>query len=87
MSTKSFGTIKILGPGCPRCMETERLIMKALSELKIAADVQHIRDPREMAKFGALFTPAVIVNGKVVSQGKVPSYEEVKKWFSEAVSK
>ncbi|MBO3804265.1 MAG: TM0996/MTH895 family glutaredoxin-like protein [Candidatus Brockarchaeota archaeon] len=87
MSTNALATVKILGPGCPRCLETEKLVMNALAELGIKADVQHVTDPREMAKYGALFTPAVIVNGKVVSQGRIPRYEEVKKWLSEMAPK
>jgi len=84
---KVLGTVKVLGPGCPRCQETEKLVINALSELQIAADVQHIRDPKEIAEQGVLFTPAVIINDQVVSQGKIPRYEEVKKWFLDRAPK
>lgn len=87
MVAKVLGTVKILGTGCPRCQETERLVINALSELQLAADVQHVRDPKEIAKHGVLFTPAVIINGQLVSQGKVPKYEEVKKWLLDRAPK
>ena len=87
LENKSLGTIKVLGPGCPRCQETKRLILNALAELQLAADVQEVKDPKEIAKHGVMFTPAVIINNELVSQGRVPRYEEVKKWFMERAAK
>ncbi len=87
MSVKMFGTVKVLGPGCPRCQETKRLVMNALSELKLVAEVQEVKDPKEIARHGVMFTPAVIINDEIVSQGKIPKYEEVKKWFLDRASK
>jgi small redox-active disulfide protein 2 len=82
-----FGIVKVLGPGCPRCQETKRRVMNALSELQLIAEVQEVKDPKEIAKHGVLFTPAVIINNEIVSQGKIPEYEEVKKWFLERAPK
>lgn len=87
MSVKIIGTVRILGLGCPRCQETKRLVMNALSELQLIADVQEVKDPKEIAKHGVLFTPAVIINNEIVSQGKIPKYEEVKKWFTDRAVK
>jgi len=81
MGVRVLGTVKVLGPGCPRCHETKRLVINALSELRLAADVQEVKDPKEIAKHGVLFTPAIIINNEIVSQGKIPNYEELKKWF------
>jgi len=87
MEEKSLGVVKVLGPGCPRCQETKKLIINALAELQLPADVQEVKDPKEIAKHGVMFTPAVIINNQIVSQGRVPRYEEVKKWFIERAGK
>lgn len=71
--------IKILGVGCPRCIELERHVIDALAELNIAADVQHITELKQLAAMGVFMTPGLVVNGKVVAQGKVPSKDELKK--------
>jgi len=83
MEKKGLGTVKVLGTGCPKCQETKRLIFNALAELQLAADVQEVKDPKEIAKHGVMLTPAVIINNQIVSEGRIPTYEEVKKWFIE----
>lgn len=71
--------IEIFGPGCPKCMETERRVQKALSELGIDAKIEHVHDPKIFAQHGVMFTPAVVIDGEVKVSGKVPSVEEIKK--------
>lgn len=83
MMSKTLGVVKVVGPGCPRCRETERLVVNALAELELAADIQHVRDYREMANCGVMFTPAVVVNDEVLCQGRIPALHELKKWFTE----
>lgn len=73
--------IKILGPGCPRCKQTASVVMDALAEIGVAANVEKITDPGEIASYGVFGTPAVIINGEVKSVGKVPTKEEVKGWL------
>lgn len=75
--------IQIAGPGCPRCQATEMNVMNACAELNLAADISHVYDVREYAKLGVRIPPAVIVDGKVVISGKVPTVEELKKVLSE----
>jgi len=74
--------IQVAGPGCPKCFMAESNVRGACAELKIDADITHIFDMREFAKLGVIFTPAVIVDGKIVTSGKVPTVEELKKIFS-----
>jgi|UniRef100_A0A7V3PUJ7 small redox-active disulfide protein 2 len=71
--------IQILGIGCPRCQELEKRVIDTLAELGIAADVEKITDIKRFAAMGVLMTPGLVVDGKVVSQGKIPSKEELKK--------
>jgi len=73
--------IKILGPGCPRCKQTESIVMDALAETGIAANVEKVTDPNKIASYGVFGTPAVIIDGDVKCVGKVPTKEEVKKWL------
>ncbi|MBI5167664.1 MAG: TM0996/MTH895 family glutaredoxin-like protein [candidate division NC10 bacterium] len=74
--------IQVAGPGCPRCWETERNVIDACAKLNLAVDISHLYDVREYAKLGVRITPAVIVDGKVVIMGKVPTVEEIKKLLS-----
>jgi small redox-active disulfide protein 2 len=71
--------IQVAGPGCPRCQTTEKNVINACAELNLAADISHIHDVKEFAKLGVMFTPAVIVDGKIVVSGKVPTVGELKK--------
>ena len=72
--------IKILGPGCPRCDEVEKRTINALAELNIAADVQKIKDLKEISSFGVFATPGLVINGKVKVQGRIPSLTDIKEW-------
>lgn len=71
--------IEILGPGCPRCKETERRVRDALAKAGIDAEVVHVTDLKEIARRKVMFTPAVVVDGEVKISGKVPTEDEVLK--------
>ncbi|MCM8777762.1 MAG: thioredoxin family protein [Candidatus Omnitrophica bacterium] len=70
--------ILIVGAGCPKCQAVEKVVKEAVEEMKIDATVSHLYDIRQFAKYGVTITPAVVIDGKVVLAGKVPSKEEVK---------
>jgi len=74
--------IQVAGPGCPRCQETEKNVRDACAQLNLDADISHIHDVKEFARLGVIFTPAVIVDGKIVVSGKLPTVEELKKLLS-----
>ena len=74
--------IKVLGPGCPKCHQTEKIVKEAVSEAGVEASVEKITDVMEIAGYGVFGTPAVVVNGDVKSVGKIPSKEDVKSWLS-----
>jgi len=73
--------IKVLGPGCPRCQETEKQVKEAVAEKGIDAKIDKVTDLMEIAKYGVLGTPAVVVDGQVKSVGKIPKKEEVLSWL------
>ena len=74
--------IQVAGPGCEKCHETERNVRDACEQLNVNAEILHVSDIKDITKLGVLFTPAVIVNGKIVFSGKLPSVEELKNYFS-----
>jgi small redox-active disulfide protein 2 len=71
--------IQVLGAGCPRCMETERNVFSACSELGLAADISHIFDQEKIKEFGPVGMPTVLINDKIVVSGSVPTVQEMKK--------
>ncbi len=70
--------IEVVGPGCARCVTTEKNVREALKLLGISAEVSKVTDTAEFAKKGVMFTPAVIVDGQVKISGKIPTAEEIK---------
>ncbi len=74
-------TIRILGPGCPACDRMEKTVREVLVELALEADLEHIDDSSEIEKAGIIGTPALLVNGKVKSIGKIPSRNKIKEWL------
>ena len=76
--TKSENGIKILGSGCAKCIELENSTRTAVSELGLNLEIDHITDFAQIASYGVMSTPALVLNGKVVSYGKVLSVEQVK---------
>jgi small redox-active disulfide protein 2 len=74
--------IQVAGPGCKKCHDTEKNVREACAQLNLNAEILHVSDMREIAKLGVLFTPAVIVDGKMIVSGKLPSVEELKNYFS-----
>ncbi|RZB37577.1 MAG: hypothetical protein SRB2_01121 [Desulfobacteraceae bacterium Eth-SRB2] len=74
--------IKVLGPGCPKCKQTEQHVKEAVAEAGVKAKVEKVTDIMEIAGYGVFGTPAVIIDGKVKSVGKIPSKKEVKSWLT-----
>ena len=74
--------IKVLGPGCSKCQQTEKVVKEAVSEAGVTADVEKVTDMMAIAGYGVFGTPAVVINGEVKSIGKVPKKEDVKKWLT-----
>ncbi len=70
--------IQVIGPGCPWCQTIEKNVFNACAELDLAADIEKVRNISEFAKLGVMMTPAVLVDGKIVVSGKVPTVAELK---------
>ena len=76
--------IAVLGMGCARCSQFESDVRDILSEMKIAADLQHITDMKEIARYGVMGSPALVINNKVVSVGEVPPKSKIRQWIIES---
>jgi len=73
--------IQVLGPGCFNCDKIEKDVREVLAELKIPGDLSHVTDPVEIAKFGVLGVPALVINGRIVCVGTVPDRNRIKQWL------
>ena len=73
--------IKVLGAGCPRCDKLEQDLMGMMAELNVAAGLEHVRDPMEIASYGVMGSPALIINGEVKAVGAVPPKNKLKEWL------
>lgn len=73
--------IKVLGPGCPKCQQTEKIVKEAVAEAGVEAQVEKITDIMKIMTYGVISTPAIVVDGQVKSTGKIPQKEEVKNWI------
>ena len=74
--------IKVFGPGCAKCKETEQIVREAAQACGCAATVEKVTDFREMMAAGVLSTPAVSIDGTIVSSGRVPTRNEVMNWLA-----
>lgn len=74
--------IKVFGPGCAKCHQTEDVVKQALAESGRVAEVVKVSDMLEIAAAGVMSTPAVMVDGKLMSLGKVPAKAEVLSWLA-----
>lgn len=76
--------IKVLGQGCVQCDRLERDLMEVMAEIDLAADLEHVREIKEIGKYGVMGMPTLIINGKVKSVGRVPPRAKLKEWLKEA---
>ena len=70
--------IKVLGTGCSRCKTLEKLTKDAVQNLGIDATVTKVEDIVDIMKYGVMRTPALVINGKVVLSGRIPTNNEIK---------
>jgi small redox-active disulfide protein 2 len=70
-------SVKVLGSGCAKCIQLKAATKAALEKLGMDTTIDHVTDFPQIAAYGVMSTPALVVNGKVVSSGKVLKTEEV----------
>ena len=77
--------IKVLGPGCANCKRLEQIAQKVVNNLAVEAKIEKVTNYQEIVELGVMTTPGLIVNGEVVSSGRIPSETEVIGWVIEAL--
>ena len=73
--------IKVLGTGCANCKNTQALIEQVAKEKGVAISLSKVEELRDIMAYGVMSTPAVVINGRVVHAGGVPSRDKVTQWF------
>ncbi|NIP28863.1 MAG: thioredoxin family protein [Phycisphaerae bacterium] len=76
--------IKVVGPGCPNCQNLEKLCQEVIIENELEGHVEKVTDMSKFAELGVFMTPGLVVNGKVLSSGKIPTKHTLEHWLSEA---
>ena len=74
--------IEILGVGCPKCKQLTANAEAAIKELNIVAEISKVTDIDKITEYGVMMTPALAIDGTIVSAGKVLSKDEIKKFIS-----
>lgn len=73
--------VKVLGSGCKKCRITTEKVRSAAEELGIPLELEKVEDFAEIASFGVMATPSVVVDGVVVHTGSVPTRELIESWI------
>lgn len=76
--------IEVLGPGCQKCQYVERVVREVVDGAGISAEIRHVTDYVEIASRGVLSTPGLVIDGRVVLAGRVPTREQVAAWLGVA---
>ena len=71
--------IEVLGMGCAKCTKLEENARAAVAALGLEATVEHVKDMDRILDYGVMITPGLVVDGRVVAAGKVPSSEDIQK--------
>ena len=79
--------VKVLGQGCTQCDKLKQELMNVMAEYEFIADIEHVRNLKEIGSYGVMGMPALIINGKVKSVGRVPSRNKLIEWLKEAQEK
>jgi len=76
--------IEVLGPGCANCVRLEANAREAVVMAGVEAEVVKVSDYRQIAAYGVMSTPGLVIDGKVVSYGRIPTAGDIALWLTEA---
>lgn len=79
--------IKVLGPGCANCIKLETLVKEVIAENHLPANVEKITDRNKFMDYGVMLTPGLVVNGKVLAMGKIPTKSTLVHWLEDELKK
>jgi len=78
--------IQVLGSGCPNCKKVEEIARRVVDSLALQAEFEKVTDYNEIIEMGVMKTPGLVINGEVVSSGRIPSDSEVLGWVKQATT-
>lgn len=73
--------IKVLGTGCANCKNTIALIDQVAQANGVSIKLEKVEDLRDIMSYGVMSTPGVVINGKVVHAGGIPTRDKIEQWF------
>lgn len=73
--------VKVLGPGCKRCQTVEAMVKAAAESLGAPVALEKVTDYADIARFGVLSTPGIVIDNKVVHTGGIPREEDLRRWL------
>jgi small redox-active disulfide protein 2 len=79
--------IKILGSGCAKCHQLEQTVKEVVGEMGIDADMDYVKDIKKIMEYPILTTPGLVIDGKVVCSGRLPTKAEVTGFITTALAK
>lgn len=74
--------IKVLGPGCKRCVTTAEMVQAEADKLGVAVKVEKVSDYEAIASYGIVSTPGIVIDGKVVHAGGLPKSDDLARWLA-----
>jgi len=79
--------IQVLGMGCAKCFSMERNVREAVARLSLNAEIEKVSDLNQIISMGVMMTPAMAIDGKVVSSGKALSTDQIINYIKERIGK
>ena len=73
--------VKVLGTGCANCSNTIAQIEQIAKDKGVTISLSKVQDIKDIMSYGVMSTPAVVINGKVVHAGGIPSRDKIESWF------
>ena len=74
--------VKVLGPGCKRCVTTADMVQAAANRLGVPVRIEKVTDYAAIASYGIASTPGIVIDGKVVHAGGLPKDGDIEKWLA-----
>ena len=78
--------IKVLGSGCTNCINLEKLCREVVTENSIEAEIEKVTDYKDIMRYGIMSTPGLVINGKVIHSGKLPTKTTLVHWLVNALA-
>jgi small redox-active disulfide protein 2 len=78
--------IKILGPGCPKCNELDKRAREVIKEMEVDATIEHVTDIKKIMEYPVVLTPGLVIDGKLVFSGRVPTRKEIAGFITSALA-